>query len=100
MYACNDCRKVAQNKYGDIIRLNGKDSSIKKGDIELIQNTFKKSSLEGKAKIYIIENIDYATPEAMNTLLKMLENLLKEYMLYLLQKTKTEFYLLFCQDVK
>src|SRR5699024_1113752 len=52
---CNDCRKVAQNKYGDIIRLNGKDSSIKKGDIELIQNTFKKSSLEGKAKIYIIE---------------------------------------------
>ena len=70
---CNDCRKVAQNKYGDIIRLNGKDSSIKKGDIELIQNTFKKSSLEGKAKIYIIENIDYATPEAMNTLLKMLE---------------------------
>lgn len=27
---CNDCRKVAQNKYGDIIRLNGKDSSIKK----------------------------------------------------------------------
>src|SRR5699024_2393812 len=25
------------------------------------------------AKIYIIENIDYATPEAMNTLLKMLE---------------------------
>ena len=40
---------------------------------EKLQNTFKKSSLEGKAKIYIIENIDYATPEAMNTLLKMLE---------------------------
>lgn len=70
---CNDCRKVAQNKYGDIIRLNGKNNSIKKGDIEYIQNTFKKSSLEGKAKIYIIENIEYSTTEAMNTLLKMLE---------------------------
>lgn len=71
--SCNDCRKVKENKYSDIIRFNGKDSSIKKGDIELIQSSFKKSSLEGKAKIYIIENIEYATKEAMNTLLKMLE---------------------------
>lgn len=70
---CNDCRKVLENKYVDILKFNGKDISIKKGDIELIQNTFKKSSLEGKAKIYIIENIEYSTKEAMNTLLKMLE---------------------------
>ena len=70
---CNDCRKVKENKYSDIIRFNGKTNSIKKGDIELVQESFKKSSLEGKAKIYIIENIEYATKEAMNTLLKMLE---------------------------
>lgn len=70
---CNDCHKVLENKYADIIRLNGSDASIKKSDIEKIQETFKKSSLEGKAKIYIIENIEYATKEAMNTLLKMLE---------------------------
>lgn len=70
---CNDCRKVLENKYGDILKFNGKDISIKKGDIELIQNTFKKSSLEGKVKIYIIENIEYSTKEAMNALLKMLE---------------------------
>lgn len=70
---CNDCRKVKENKYSDIIRFNGKENSIKKGNIELIQDAFKKSSLEGKAKIYIIENIEYATKEAMNTLLKMLE---------------------------
>ena len=70
---CNDCRKVLENKYGDIIRYDGKETSIKKGDIEYIQDTLKKSSLEGKAKIYIIENIESATKEAMNTLLKMLE---------------------------
>lgn len=70
---CNDCRKVLENKYGDIIKYDGKETSIKKGDIEYIQDTFKKSSLEGKAKIYIIENIESATKEAMNTLLKMLE---------------------------
>ena len=70
---CNDCRKVLENKYSDIIKLDGNIASIKKGDIEKIQETFKKSSLEGKAKIYIIENIEYSTKEAMNTLLKMLE---------------------------
>ena len=53
----------------------GKCQLSKKGQeyIEKIQETFKKSSLEGKAKIYIIENIEYSTKEAMNTLLKMLE---------------------------
>ena len=70
---CNDCRKVLENKYSDIIKLNGDIESIKKGDVEYIQREFKKSSIEGKAKIYIIENIEYATKEAMNTLLKMLE---------------------------
>ena len=70
---CNDCRKVLENKYSDIIKLDGNIASIKKSDIEKIQETFKKSSLEGKAKIYIIENIEYSTKEAMNTLLKMLE---------------------------
>lgn len=70
---CNDCRKVKENKYSDIIRFNGKESSIKKADIEYIQDTFIKSSLEGKAKIYIIENIENSTTEAMNALLKMLE---------------------------
>lgn len=70
---CNDCRKVKENKYSDIISFNGKESSIKKADIEYIQDTFIKSSLEGKAKIYIIENIENSTTEAMNALLKMLE---------------------------
>lgn len=70
---CDNCKKVLADKYADIIKLNGKNGSIKKIDIEQIQNSFKKSSLEGRAKIYIIENIEFSTREAMNTLLKMLE---------------------------
>lgn len=70
---CVDCNKVKENKYGDIIRYNGEVETIKKPDISYIQDTFKKSSLEGKAKIYILENIENATKEAMNALLKMLE---------------------------
>lgn len=70
---CIDCQKVKDNKYGDIIRFDGQVESIKKHNIEYIQESFKKSSLEGKAKIYILENIENATKEAMNSLLKILE---------------------------
>ena len=70
---CNDCRRVLENQYSDIIHFDGGKESIKKGNIEFIQEQFKKSSLEGQAKIYVIENIENSTKEAMNSLLKMLE---------------------------
>lgn len=70
---CNDCRRIEEHKYGDLIYFNGKNDSIKKGNIEYIQNQFSKSSLEGKNKIYILENIENATLESMNSLLKILE---------------------------
>lgn len=70
---CIDCQKVKDNKYADIIRFDGMIESIKKPNIEYIQENFKKSSLEGKAKIYILENIENSTKEAMNALLKILE---------------------------
>ena len=75
---CNTCRRVKDNLYADIIHLNGKYESIKKQDILQIQSQFSKSSLENKAKIYIIENIENATIEALNTLLKMLEEPVKD----------------------
>jgi DNA polymerase-3 subunit delta' len=75
---CNDCRKVKEDKYADMIHLNGSIEKIKKGDIENIQEQFKKSSLEGKAKIYIIENIENSTLDAMNTLLKIVEEPVSE----------------------
>lgn len=70
---CNDCRRVKEYNYPDLIHFNGKEETIKKGQIETIQETFKKSSVEGSVKIYILENIENATKEAMNSLLKMLE---------------------------
>lgn len=70
---CIDCQKVKSHKYADIIEIDGNEETIKKAHIENIQSTFKKSSLEGKSKIYIITSIENATKEAMNSLLKMLE---------------------------
>lgn len=74
---CNDCKRIEEMNYIDLKYYNGKVESIKKKHIEAIQEAFSKSSVEGKAKIYILENIDYATPEAMNTLLKTLEEPVK-----------------------
>ncbi len=70
---CNDCRRIDEHKYSDLIFYSGKEDLIKKMDIEYIQETFSKSSLEGKAKIYILENIENSRFEAMNSLLKFLE---------------------------
>lgn len=70
---CIDCKKVLKHQYADIIELDGEVETIKKKHIENIQEIINKSSLEGKAKIYIIKNIDRSTKEAINALLKILE---------------------------
>lgn len=70
---CNECRRIDEHNYGDFIYYNGQDETIKKPQIEYIQDQFSKSALEGKAKIYLMENIENSTNEAMNSLLKMLE---------------------------
>lgn len=70
---CIDCQKVKQHLYADIIEIDGSEESIKKGHIENIQSTFSKAALEGKCKIYVIKQIENATQEAMNALLKILE---------------------------
>ncbi|WP_050637006.1 hypothetical protein [Candidatus Stoquefichus sp. SB1] len=70
---CNNCRRIDEHNYGDFIYVNGNDETIKKGKVEYIQEQFAKSSMEGSAKIYMLENIENSTPEAMNSLLKVLE---------------------------
>lgn len=70
---CNECRRINEHNYADLIYANGKEETIKKSRIEYIQEQFSKSSLEGKARIYLLENIENSTAEAMNSLLKILE---------------------------
>lgn len=70
---CHECERIDQHNYGDLIYADGKNETIKKGQIEYIQEQFSKSSLEGKSKIYLLENIENSTAESMNSLLKVLE---------------------------
>lgn len=71
---CIDCLRIENENYTDLIIVDGSEHSIKKGQIEDIQERFSISALEEKGcKIYIINKIENATTEAVNSLLKFLE---------------------------
>lgn len=70
---CDDCIRIKDGIFPDLIIYDGKEKSIKKSDIDHIQEEFIKSSIENHGKIYILKNIDNATSQAMNSLLKFLE---------------------------
>ena len=71
---CINCIRIDEFNYPDFIFIDGSKESIKKQQVEELQETFSKVSLEvnGK-KIYIIHLIEKATLGAVNSLLKFLE---------------------------
>lgn len=71
---CDVCRRVAEGNFSDLMILDGSEASIKKEMILGIRDKFSKTALEtyGK-KVYIVNACDNATPEALNSLLKFLE---------------------------
>lgn len=71
---CLDCLRIENENYTDLIVVDGSEYSIKKHQIEDIQERFSMSALESNGiKIYIINKIENATTEAINSLLKFLE---------------------------
>lgn len=72
---CLTCRRIEDGNYGDIFLLNGKDATIKKEDIALLEERFAyKTPLESKGVMfYIINLVENMTIEAINALLKFLE---------------------------
>lgn len=71
---CDTCVRVMKNEYADMIYLDGTSVSIKKDDIIKLQDEFSKTGLEAKGKkIYIIDHAENATVDALNSLLKFLE---------------------------
>lgn len=71
---CNTCRRVLENNYVDLIIIDGTNRNIKKDEVLDLQSRFMQTSLEraGK-KVYIIHQVENATNEALNSLLKFLE---------------------------
>ena len=71
---CETCERIQNGNYADLIILNGETNSIKKNEILDLQESLNKTAIEviGK-KIYIINYVENATTEALNSLLKFLE---------------------------
>jgi DNA polymerase-3 subunit delta' len=67
-------KKIDNNEYYDIIKINGYENTIKKDEIVNIINRFSTTGVESIGlKFYIIRGIENATPQAVNSLLKFLE---------------------------
>lgn len=71
---CDTCMRVLHNEYADMIYIDGTSVSIKKDAILKLQVAFNKTGLETKGKkIYVLDHAENATPDALNSLLKFLE---------------------------
>ncbi|MBQ7243430.1 MAG: DNA polymerase III subunit [Bacilli bacterium] len=71
---CVTCQRIDRDEYPDFIFLNGEEDSIKKEEIKDTLTLFQKTPLERKGiMIYVIHLVENMTPEAVNSLLKFLE---------------------------
>ena len=72
--SCSNCRRIEQDLYTDLLFLDGSTGSIKKDDVISVVNGFSKTPNEIKGiMVYIIHLVENMTSEAVNALLKFLE---------------------------
>lgn len=71
---CVTCTRIDQGDYPDFVLLDGEEESIKKETVLATVNLFQKTPLERKGiMVYVIHLVENMTPEAVNSLLKFLE---------------------------
>ena len=75
--ACNNCiycLRVEHNNYPDFVVFDGSEGTIKKDYIRSIESQFEKTPVERKGiMIYVIHLIENMNKEAVNSILKFLE---------------------------
>ncbi|ALC83248.1 MULTISPECIES: DNA polymerase III subunit delta' [Bacillus] len=70
---CRNCKRIESGNHPDVFVIRPDGQSIKKGQIQALQEEFKKTGVESKKKLYIIFHADQMTANAANSLLKFLE---------------------------
>ncbi|GGE84492.1 DNA polymerase III subunit delta' [Priestia taiwanensis] len=70
---CSNCKRIESGNHPDIFLVTPDGLSIKKQQIQQLQEEFTKTGVESKKKLYIIEHADKMTVNAANSLLKFLE---------------------------
>lgn len=71
---CLACHRFVEGNYTDFYFFDGSESSIKKDSVLELEKAFSMTSVEHKGVlIYVIHNVENMTIEAINSLLKFLE---------------------------
>ena len=71
---CITCLRIESNNYPDVIILDGSKATIKKDDVLNIESRFERTAFETKGiMIYIIHLVENMTIEAVNSMLKFIE---------------------------
>ena len=70
---CLSCKRIRKDIHPRIFDVNPMRTTIKKEQVDNLEREFSLVSLEEGKRVFIIEDIDKATPAAANGLLKFLE---------------------------
>ncbi|OQA38680.1 MAG: DNA polymerase III subunit tau [Chloroflexi bacterium ADurb.Bin325] len=70
---CLPCRRVAEGRYPDVQLIRAEKNTIQIDQVRSLQADAAIAPLEGRRKVFIIREIERATPPAANALLKTLE---------------------------
>lgn len=70
---CINCKRINTGNHPDVHVVEPDGLSIKKGQIQALQEEFSKTGVESKKKLYMIVHAERMTINAANSLLKFLE---------------------------
>ncbi len=72
--SCITCLRIDDNNYPDFIVIDGSKGTIKKDEVSNIETQFEKTAFESKGiMIYILHLVENMTVQAINSILKFLE---------------------------
>lgn len=75
---CINCRRISSGNHPDVHMIEPDGLSVKKEQIQFLQEEFTKKGVESNRKVYIINQAEKMTVQAANSLLKFLEEPLSD----------------------
>ncbi|MFS0784125.1 DNA polymerase III subunit delta' [Bacillus sp. 1P06AnD] len=75
---CANCRRIESGNHPDVHMIEPDGLSIKKEQIQYLQDEFSKKGVESSRKFYVLSDAEKMTVQAANSLLKFLEEPLSE----------------------